>query len=214
MKVLARHCSLFQKQMTERIEGKLPFINNVELHIPVEFGDGKPALIRLDTGASYSQISSNFAEYLGLKSHPKLIGSSILGNGSLKFDYLAMTPITLNGICSSLVVKIGPDQPHRLGLDAMVRFDLTIDPVRATFTQGASPINDQDHPFNFINLEAYMAKLGIKDEDLIPIQDLPNPKMAYKSLLEAGTASNVIDLGTSYLPCVSSDFTGLYLGRQ
>ena len=200
--------------MAARAEGELSFINNVELHIPVEFEDRKTALIQLDTGASYSQISSHFAGLLKLKSHPSLIGTSRLGNGSLKYDYLAVTPITLNGIRSSLVLKVGPNQPHLLGLDAMIRFDLVIDPVRATFTQGASPINDQDHRFNFINLDAYMANLGIKNEDLIPVQDLPNPKMAYKALLEAGTASSVIDLGTSYQSCISSDFPGLYLGRQ
>jgi hypothetical protein len=132
----------------------------------------------------------------------------------LKYDYLAVAPIALNGIRTSLVLKIGPDQPHLLGLDAMIRFDLILDPVRARFTQGASPINDQDHQFNFINLEAHMATLGIKKEDLIPIQQLPNPKMAYQALLEAGTASTVIDLGTSYQSCVSTELPGLYLGRQ
>ena len=192
----------------------MTFVNNVELHIPVEFEDGKQALIQLDTGASYSQINSHFAGLLKLKSHSRLIGISRLGNGSLKYDYLAVAPITLNSIRSSLVLKIGPNQPHLLGLDAMIRFDVVIDPVRAKFTQGASPINDQDHRFNFINLEAHMANLGIKKEDLIPIQDLPNPSTAYKTLLEAGTASTVIDLGTSYQSCESTHFPVLYLGRQ
>lgn len=200
--------------MATKFEGELFFVNIVELHIPVEFEDGKSSLIQLDTGASYSQVSSHFAGLLKLKSQPSLIGLSRLGNGSLKYDYLAVAPIALNGIRTSLVLKIGPDQPHRLGLDAMIRLDLILDPVRARFTQVASPINDQDHQFKFINLEAHMATLGIKKEDLIPIQQLPNPKMAYQALLEAGTASSVIDLGTSYQSCVSTDLPGLYLGRQ
>ena len=60
-----------------------------------------------------------------------------------------------------MVLKIGPTQPHLLGLDAMVRFDLMIDPMRATFTQGTNPITDQDHRFNFIILEVYIAELGV-----------------------------------------------------
>lgn len=186
----------------------------MELQIPVQFEDWKPTLFQLDTGVSYSQISSHFAGLLKLRSHSNLIGISRLGNGSLKYDYLAVAPIALSVIRSSLVLKIGPNQPHLLGLDAMIRFDLAIDPVRATFSQGAKPIDDQDHQFNFINLEAYMTRVGIKKEDLVPIQDLPDPRTAYKTLLGAGTASSVLDLGTSYQSCISTDFPILYLGRD
>jgi hypothetical protein len=65
-------------------------------------------------------------------------------------------------------------------------------------------------------LEARLANLGIKKEDLIPIQDFPHPRTAFKTLLESETASDSgIDLGTSYPSCVSTDdLPGLYLGRQ
>ena len=58
------------------IAGELSFVNNMELHIPVEFEDWKPALIQLDTGPIN-----------GSKDWTHSASPSWLGcNGSIRFD--------------------------------------------------------------------------------------------------------------------------------
>ncbi|EPZ34658.1 hypothetical protein ROZALSC1DRAFT_26562 [Rozella allomycis CSF55] len=88
------------------------------------------------------------------------------------WDYLGMVNVELKGISSPLVMRIAPNQPNVLGLDAVFRFGIVIDPVKGS----------------------YMSRMGITDEDLIPVDDLPDPNVAYYNLLKAGNANAAIHL--------------------
>ena len=98
--------------------GKITLANNNELQVSAVVW-GKEVAFHLDSGTSYSQINSHVAAVIGLKSHPKLIGVSRIGDGSTKYDFLAVVPVEVNGVGSSLVMKVAPNQPNLLGLDAM-----------------------------------------------------------------------------------------------
>ncbi|RKP19695.1 hypothetical protein ROZALSC1DRAFT_22067 [Rozella allomycis CSF55] len=188
-------CSL---KKSEPRMGKITLANNNELQVSVVVGENR-SRFNLTLGLhTLKLINSHIATFIGLKSHPKLIVVSRMGDGSAKYDFLAVVHVEVNGIGSSLVMKVAPNQPNLLGLDAIFRFGMVIDPVQRVFSQSTAPLKDNEHLFDFFDLKRYMSKLGITQEDLIPVEDLPDPNVAYIDLLKAGSAHAVINLGPSF----------------
>jgi len=154
--------------------------------------------LNVDTGNTYTQIDSSTAARLGLKSHPRLVGTSQIGDGSIKVDYLCQTTISIMDITAPLVVKVGPNQPSLLGLDAMFRFSMILNIPQLTFEIDEQVSNgDKTLQFIFINFEQLMARLQIGEDDLKPVQDLPPPQEAYKQQISAGGSNYVLDLGST-----------------
>ncbi|KAI8895775.1 hypothetical protein BC833DRAFT_622714 [Globomyces pollinis-pini] len=185
--------------------GKLYVVNDNQVHLEVGLGENEElSLIHLDTGSSYSQINSNRAMLYGLKSHSSLIGISQIGDGSEKYNYLSQLDVSIAGVRSKLLVKVAPDQPNVLGLDAVIRFHIIPDAVRCTFTSCAKEGLTTKHWFKFLNWEKIMESIGLTERDLVPIDQLPSPKSSYAKLVKAGRSHCVLNLGPTssglYLP--------------
>jgi len=177
-------------------QGKLTLGNN-SLFIPVQFNRKSTQSIQLDTGCSITQFSLDFAKELGLKSHPKLIGRSTIGNGEMKYDYLCLTIISILDLEATLLVKIAENQPYLLGLDAICKFGMDIN-VRDLSFRIENPLPKISYGFNFINFFELMKKLKLSNNDLIEVDQLPPIDESVKQLQSLGQSNLVIDLGTSF----------------
>ncbi len=138
---------------------------------------------------------------LGLRGHSKLIGHSAIGNGATKHDYLCVAKMSILGIETSLVVKVSPNQPNLLGLDAMLLYDMQISPLQKKFTMCPNPVDMSliRLEFRWLDFGLLLQQLDITPSDLVPMGDLPPPEKTYQTLVIEGKANCVIDLGTSYL---------------
>ena len=141
------------------------------------------------------------AEALGLLGHPKLVGLSAIGNGANKYDYLCEATMRILGEETSLVVKVSPNQPNLLGLDAMLLFDMQISPLQEQFTMLANPVDKKiiKPKFRWLDFDALLGRLKVTHSDLVPVGRLLTPDESYLALVREGKSNFVIDLGTSYL---------------
>lgn len=135
---------------------------------------------------------------LGLMSHERLIGKSALANGDEKHDYLCLTTMTLSGVQASLVVKVAPNQPNLLGLDAIVLFDMDMHPASKKYSIAQQPLDRSVIPYRWLHFENILKQLQITNKDLVPLQRLPPPDDSYKVLISAGKSHYVLDLGTAF----------------
>jgi hypothetical protein len=183
----------------EKLRGKLPLINGNQLQLEIALNrKNEPIMFQADCGCSYTQTSQDKAHYFGLKSHPSLLGRSLLGDGQTKNDYLCPALISILGVEAAIVVKVAPDQPSLLGLDAMFLFDMELHIVKGQFSIAPKAIAPMDSPFHFLEMGSILKKLGIPPSDLVPVETLPPPDVSYKQLVSAGKSNCVIDLGTSF----------------
>ena len=129
------------------------------------------------------------------------MGHSAIGNGATKHDYLCLAKMSILGVETSLVVKVSPNQPNSLGLDAMLLYDMQVSPLLKQFTMRADPVDMEliDLDFRWLDFDALLTQLNITHADLVPVHTLPTPDESYKALVQQGKANSVIDLGTSYL---------------
>jgi hypothetical protein len=135
---------------------------------------------------------------MGLKSHPSLIGRSLIGNGQQKVDYLCPTLISILGVEAPIVVKVAPDQPNLLGLDSMFLFDMELQILKGEFTIARKPLAPKDTQFQFLDMGYILKKLGLSVSDLVAVETLPPPDESYKLLLNTGKSNCVVDLGTTF----------------
>lgn len=130
-----------------------------------------------------------------MKGHPRLIGRSTIADGTLKFDYLVQTTISVLGVTVPVVVKVGPDQQALLGLDVMWSLNLNL--FTTDLTYEITPTASPRVGFRFLDFSGLMQREGLTENDLVPVASLPPPKEAYKAMVDAGKTSSVVDLGTS-----------------
>jgi len=196
-------CKKTAKYMAEKIRGELLLINGKEKQLKVSFNRKEESFIfQADCGCSITQTDQDTAAHMGFKSHPSLLGRSLLGNGQIKMDYLCPTLISILGVEAPIVVKVAPDQPSLLGLDAMYLFDMELYIVKGEFAIARKALSPMETSFKFINMGAFLNKLGIHASDLVPVQSLPPPDESFKQLVNAGKANYVLDLGTSFATTV------------
>ena len=136
---------------------------------------------------------------LGLLGHERLLGKSAMANGAEKYDYLCRAKLRLAGAEIPLVVKVAPDQPNLLGLDAMVLLDMEIHPASQKYSIASRPVikdpSAAQVPFRWLRFEAILNRFQLTDKDLVPLPQLPLPVDSYSALISAG--SQAIDLGTA-----------------
>jgi len=177
--------------------GILKFAQNSQILIDVCVGlDPNPIEFKLDTGSSYSQIDSGNAAKL--KSHPKLLGRSTIGNGDLKWDYLAPTQLSVLGVEVPLLLKVGPNQPNLLGLDFILRSKMKIFPFERKFLLSSQILKPDETfmGFSFLSLKELLQVKGIEEQDLVDIKSLAPPRIAAQQFIDAGQ-THFVDLGTT-----------------
>jgi len=146
----------------------------------------------------YSQIDSETASTLGLKSHPSLVGLSRLGDGSFKHDYISIVTMELLNERKTLVVKIAPDQPFLFGLDAMNLFQMNVDFQNQSFTLGSSlAATNSVSGMKILDFTKLLEKTNITMDDLVPLSLLPPPDASFQTLVDSRKTNLVIDLGFS-----------------
>jgi len=190
--------SLPSSGLSGRKQGDLSLLNGRQLMVLVSINKHPEHItIQIDTGSSYSQIDSATAVQLGLKSHPKLLGLSQIGDGSTKADYLCATTVTVLGVEVPLVIKVGPSQPSLLGLDAMFSLSMNLNLSTLKFDVAKHPTLPPTSTFGFLSFPKLLSQNKLQQKDLVPIQDLPPPEDQYQSMRALGTAHSVINLGTT-----------------
>lgn len=182
----------------QRIKVNLTFVDRNQLHIGATVGKmQKMTPFQLDTGCSYTQISTDTAALAELKGHPKLIGTSRIGDGAFKVDYICPGLITVEGVSTMLMFKVGPDQPEVFGLDAVYALGMILDVVDSSASILPKAIPSENSQFRSIDSTALFKRLGIQASDLLPIQSLPPPQTAYQQMVDAGQTNLVHDMGTT-----------------
>lgn len=106
--------------------------------------------------------------------------------------------ISLLGHEKELVVKVAPFQPWLFGLDAMLRFGMSVNLPARTFelftdtqrfaSKGMISIT------SFADLLRYK---GLTEADLVPVGELKAPLSSFVDAMAAEQAHRIIDLGTS-----------------
>ena len=154
---------------------------------------------------------------LGLTGHESLVGKSALANGDEKYDYLCPVTLTLSGVQQArLVVRVAPDQPNLLGLDALVLFDMDLHPARLEYSirlaRGrARAAAAHEHniifesdlvdppaiPYRWLHFEKMLQQRHITNKDLVPLQLLPPPDESHRMLVSTGKSHFVLDLGSA-----------------
>jgi len=194
----------------DKLRGELSLANG-NVFLKTCLGDNKEIVnFQVDSGSSYTQIDQALAAVLGFRGHPNLIGRSVIGNGQMKVDYLCQTTISVLGVEAPLVVKVAPNQPNLLGLDAMFLFDMELHFVKGEFQIGHK-ITPRSM-FRFLDMVSMLKNLNLSHSDLVPINTLPPPEVSYKVLVDAAKTNCVIDVGTSFscvLPLVRPSFINL-----
>jgi len=185
--------------MNGKIRGKLHLLHMNQMQLEISFNQKQKIIpFRVDCGHSYTQISSSIAPHMGLKSHPCLLGRSILGNGQQKIDYLSPAMISILDIEAPILVKVAPDVQNVLGLDAMVIYDMDLCIGKGEFSILRKPLTIYETPFEHLKIGHIIKKLGISCSGLVPIEDLPPPEESYRRLIDNGKGMYVVDLGTSF----------------
>jgi hypothetical protein len=152
---------------------------------------------QVDTGCTYTQIDMHTAGKLGLLGHEKILGASALGNNNKKYDYLSAVKLSLLGNTADLVIKVAPNQPCLLGLDAMHAFgvDILISEGKYSVTLKQPP-----HFFNQFTIANILLQFGVTRDQLVPLNTLPPVEESAakrKKEMQAGTTCNILDLGTT-----------------
>jgi hypothetical protein len=143
----------------------------------------------------------NLAVLLKLKSHKTLIGRSLLADSSIKLNYLTQCKVRIGHVERNLVFKVGKQgEPALFGLDTMVAWGMVADFARRrvlitdTTNEGGLP----NSGFSFVKWKELMEVNKIDERDLICIDELPTADDSYRSLVDAGEANRVVDLGNTY----------------
>ncbi len=152
---------------------------------------------------------------LGLLGHEKILGVSALANNNKKYDYLSAVKLSLLDILSvftsvvlkwlwlylcntaDLVIKVAPNQPCLLGLDAMHAFgvDILISEGKYSVTLKQPP-----HFFNQFTIANILLQFGVTHDQLVPLNTLPPVEESAakrKKEMQATTTCNILDLGTT-----------------
>jgi hypothetical protein len=143
----------------------------------------------------------NLAVHLKLTSYKTLIGRSLLADNSIKLDYLTLCKVRICDVERNLVFKVGKNgEPALFGLDTMVAWGMVADFARRqvlitdTTNEGGLP----NSGFSFVKWKELLKVNKIDERDLICIDELPTAEDAYRSLVDAGEANRVVDLGNTY----------------
>jgi len=174
--------------------------NGTNYYVAVELKNGgvsQQIPFLLDTGASYTQLNFEKAKELGLVSHHKLLGRSSIGDGRVKYDYLSRVTLSILGHDVPLVVKVAPNQPVLLGVDAMHAFGMDLLLSKLQFSSNRSPAPSV--AFNHLDYNVLLHQNGITEEQLSSLDTLPLPAVsAQRMLADTGSAHSVLDLGTTF----------------
>jgi ABC-type nitrate/sulfonate/bicarbonate transport system substrate-binding protein len=130
-----------------------------------------------------------------------LIGRSSLSNNSTKFDYLTQCKVRIGDVERNIMFKVGKHrEPALFGLDTMVAWGMVADFARRrvlitdTTNEGGLP----NSSFSFVKWSEILKANKIDESDLVCIEELPTAEDSYRSLVDAGEANRVVDLGTTY----------------
>lgn len=156
----------------------------------------------------HSQIPRDIAQIMGLKSHKNVVGVSILADGSPKMDYLCEGEVSINGVVFPLVIKVGDSkQPLLIGLDVIHAGSMVLDFLNMTYTHSKTPIFDPSFGFKFLNYRDILHSAGLHEEDLVPVELLPDPDVAYAEAKVSGQSGLCVFLGTSSAVDTTTDWS-------
>ncbi|EGG14307.1 hypothetical protein DFA_12077 [Cavenderia fasciculata] len=130
-----------------------------------------------DTSSSYTQISSELAEFIGLSGHPSIFDTSMIG-GTVQRNFLCPARLSvLDGVELPVVVKCSPGQPSLFGLEPMLLLNMQIHCLKGKFTIDDDPINLQTihpkPPFPFLFWDQLLVHFKVDPSSIVPVRDLP-----------------------------------------
>lgn len=135
---------------------------------------------------------------MGLKGHKRIFGLSLLADGTQKIDYLCKGEVVINGVSFPLVLKVGDaNQPLLMGLDVIYSGSMILDFVKMTVSLSSTPVFDPLLGFQYLDYATIMQKTGVTAEDLVQIDELPEPLEAYNEAVKLGQTSLIVFLGKS-----------------
>jgi hypothetical protein len=147
---------------------------------------------------------------MGLRSHKKLLSTSHVAGGGSKIDFLAKGIIELAGLAFPIVLKVGSaDQPARIGLDVIKASAMVIDAQDMTYSVADPNFDSLETDFQFLDFDSYMRRVGLQEDDLVGVEHLGEPHIAYAEALLAGHANAALYTGTS---SGVSNGPGVYVG--
>eukprot|EP01111_Echinosteliopsis_oligospora_P013089 TRINITY_DN4601_c0_g1_i2.p1 TRINITY_DN4601_c0_g1~~TRINITY_DN4601_c0_g1_i2.p1 ORF type:complete len:133 (+),score=22.95 TRINITY_DN4601_c0_g1_i2:213-611(+) len=105
-----------------------------------------------------------------------------MANGQRIRNYLCEARIKVAGVEIPLVVAVGPDRNHLLGLDAMFSLDMVLKPADLQFTISSTPRESKIFPP--LSFKALLHAYNLKEADLVPVESLPTPEEAERQQKE------------------------------
>eukprot|EP00047_Mylnosiga_fluctuans_P008854 m.260447 g.260447 ORF g.260447 m.260447 type:complete len:199 (-) comp23592_c0_seq1:110-706(-) len=150
---------------------------------------------QLASGSSHSQNDLDTATALGLLGHQKLV----VADGQHKAHYLCLATIQILSVEATLPLKVAPDQPNLLGLDAMCLLGFEISMRKPQFSIAAEPlpITEVAGTIQWLHWDQFLRNANLTVADLVPVGTLPPPKDAFQAILRLKCKSVLLDLGRS-----------------
>jgi len=162
------------------VKGKKLAYEDGKLVLPVEFhledGSVKKQLFQVNPACKYTQLNTKTARALNLRSSYRLVSKT--EQPEPVYHYLCGTTLFVDGNELPLVVKVAPDSPDVLGLNALL-------PLRAAFDLGRNTYEvqevDEDDLLPYFNWSKLVEQRAYHDRNLAPVHWLMPPASAVAS---------------------------------
>jgi len=175
--ILNSHRALFASAAASKVDHKKLVHKDGKVLVPVSFrlpdGSLKNEVFQVDTGCKYTQLNTETAALMNLLSSFRLLAKTVQPDPV--FHYLCGTTLIVDEKEVPLVVRVGPDQPNVLGLNALL-------PLKAIFDLGKKTLQveeiDEDEPNPYLDWNKLVLERSFTEANLRPVHWLMPPAVA------------------------------------